>query len=98
MLFALRAPGSGLRQWCAITRKALAPRKEEIGLCYPTLTLEQIHATITYYLAHSDRVVAYLKRVRQQQEAAYQQSQQHSSELIRSLRERVARLRQSDRF
>jgi uncharacterized protein (DUF433 family) len=65
---------------------------EEIALRYPTLTLEQIHAAITYYLAHPHRVIAYLQRVRQQQETAYQQSQQHPSDLIRSLRERVARL------
>jgi uncharacterized protein (DUF433 family) len=70
---------------------------EEIALRYPTLTLEQIHATITYYLAHPDRVNAYLQRVRQQQEAAYQQSQQHPSALMRSLRERVTRLRQERR-
>jgi uncharacterized protein (DUF433 family) len=70
---------------------------EEIALHYPTLTLEQIHATITYYLAHSDSVNAYLQRVRQQQEAAYQQSQQHPSALMRSLRERVARLRRDRR-
>jgi uncharacterized protein (DUF433 family) len=67
---------------------------EEIALRYPTLTLEQIHATITYYLAQPDRVGAYVQRVRQQQEAAYQQAQQHPSALIRSLRERVARRRQ----
>jgi uncharacterized protein (DUF433 family) len=70
---------------------------EEIALRYPTLTLEQIHATITYYLAHPDRVGAYVLRVRQQQEAAYQQAQQHPSALLHSLRERVARLRQERR-
>ncbi len=70
---------------------------EEIALRYPTLTLEQIHATITYYLAYPDRVDAYLQRVQQHQEAAYQQSCQHPSALIRSLRDRVARLRQERR-
>ena len=70
---------------------------EEIALRYPTLTLEQIHATITYYLAHPDRVGVYVQRVRQQQEAAYQQAQQHPSDLICSLRKRVARLRQERR-
>ena len=67
---------------------------EEIALRYPTLTLEQIHATITYYLAHPDHVDAYLQKVQHHQEAAYQQSHQHPSTLLRSLRERVARLRQ----
>ena len=70
---------------------------EEIASRYPTLTLEQIQATITYYLALPDGVNAYLQRVQQRQEAAYQQSQQHPSALMRSLRERVARLRQERR-
>ena len=30
---------------------------EEIVLHYPTLTLEQVHATITYYLANQDKVI-----------------------------------------
>ncbi|MFM6386876.1 MAG: DUF433 domain-containing protein [Microcystis panniformis] len=33
---------------------------EEIGQIYPTLTLEQIHATILYYLHEKDRVSQYL--------------------------------------
>ena len=70
---------------------------EEIALRYPTLTLEQIHATITYYLAYPDRVDDYLQSVQQQQEDAYQQSRQHPSVLISSLRERVTRLRQERR-
>ncbi len=70
---------------------------EEIALRYPTLTLEQIHATITYYLAHADRVDAYLQTVQQHQEAAFQQSRRHPSALIHSLRESVARLRQERR-
>lgn len=68
---------------------------EEIALRYPTLSLEQIHATITYYLAHLDQVEAYLQRVQQHQEAAYQQAQAHPSALTRALRERMTRLRQA---
>jgi hypothetical protein len=48
-------------------------------------------------LAHTDCVEAYLQRIQQQQEAAYQQSQQQPSVLMHSLRERVARLRQERR-
>lgn len=68
---------------------------EEIALRYPTLTLEQIYATITYYLAHPEQVETYLQHVQQRQEAAYQQAQRHPSTLTRSLRERVTKLRQT---
>ena len=70
---------------------------EEIALRYRTLALEQIHATITYYLAQPDRVTAYLHRIQEQQEAAYRQANQHPSALMQSLHERVARLRQERR-
>ncbi len=33
---------------------------EEIVTHYPSLTLEQVHATITYYLRHQDQVTAYI--------------------------------------
>jgi uncharacterized protein (DUF433 family) len=66
---------------------------EEIVLRYPTLSLEQIHATITYYLANREQVEAYLERVRQQQEEAWQEQQRHPSEFVRSLRERMERKR-----
>lgn len=33
---------------------------EEIGQIYPTITLEQIHATILYYLHEKDQVSQYL--------------------------------------
>jgi uncharacterized protein (DUF433 family) len=67
---------------------------EEIGLRYPTLTLEQIHATITYYLANRDKIDAYLHRVQQRQEKAWQEYHQHPSAFARVLRERLERQRQ----
>jgi len=66
---------------------------EEIVLRYPTLSLEQIHATITYYLANREQVEAYLERVRQRQEEAWQEQQRHPSEFVRALRERLERER-----
>lgn len=30
--------------------------------CFPTLTLEQVYGTITYYLAHRQEIDAYLER------------------------------------
>ncbi len=66
---------------------------EEIVLRYPTLSLEQVHATITYYLANRERVEAYLNRVRQRQEEGWQEQQRHPSAFVRSLRERVEQQR-----
>jgi uncharacterized protein (DUF433 family) len=70
---------------------------EEIALRYPTLTLEQIHATITYYLANRDKVDAYLHRVQQRQEIAWQEHHHHPSAFARVLRERLERQRQMHR-
>ena len=66
---------------------------EEIVLRYPTLSLEQVYATITYYLANREKVEAYLKRVRQQQEEAWQEQQRQPSDFVRALRERLERHR-----
>jgi len=68
---------------------------EEIVLRYPTLSLEQVHATITYYLANREPVEAYLERVRQRQEEVWQEQQRHPSEFVRSLRERLDRHREA---
>jgi uncharacterized protein (DUF433 family) len=62
---------------------------EEIVLRYPTLSLAQVHATITYYLANREKVETYLARVRRRQEEAWEQEQRHPSEFVRSLRERL---------
>lgn len=35
---------------------------EEIALNYPPVTLEQVHATITYYLSNRARIDQYLSR------------------------------------
>lgn len=68
---------------------------EEIVLRHPTLSLEQVHATITYYLANRKEMEAYLELVRQRQEEAWQEQQRHPSEFVRSLRERLERQRQA---
>ena len=68
---------------------------EEIVLRYPTLSLEHVHATITYYLANREKVEAYLKLVRQRQEEAWQGQQRHPSAFVRSLRERVEQQRRA---
>ncbi|MCH8293672.1 DUF433 domain-containing protein [Candidatus Poribacteria bacterium] len=62
---------------------------EEILLRYPTLTLEKIHATITYYLANREEVDAYMKRVTQIQEEAWQEQEQNPPEFVVQLRKRL---------
>jgi uncharacterized protein (DUF433 family) len=66
---------------------------EEIVLRYPTLSLEQVHATITYYLANREKVETYLALVKRRQEEAWQEQQRHPSEFVRALRERLERQR-----
>ena len=64
---------------------------EEILLRYPTLNLEKIHATILYYLAKTEEVEAYLERVRQLDEEAWQEQLQNPSPFVVELRERLAK-------
>jgi uncharacterized protein (DUF433 family) len=66
---------------------------EEIVLRYPTLSLEQVHATITYYLANRAKIETYLTRVQQRQEEAWLEQQRQPSEFVRSLRERLEQQR-----
>ena len=62
---------------------------EEILLRYPTLTLEKIHATITYYLANREEVNAYMKRIAQIQEEAWQAQEQNPPEFVVQLRKQL---------
>lgn len=62
---------------------------EEIVLGYPTLSLEQVHATITYYLANREKVESYLGQVEQRQTEAWREQQQHPSEYVQELRGRL---------
>jgi len=59
---------------------AMSP--EEIAVRYPTLTLEQIYATITYYLRNQDEIEHYLNRWRKYTQQAWQEQQQHPSAAI----------------
>jgi len=40
---------------------------------YPSLTLEQVYATITYYLRNKESVDAYIRRVIERADKAYQE-------------------------
>ncbi len=66
---------------------------EEILLRYPTLTLEQVHATIAFYLHNKDEIDRYLQRCWQEGEEAWKSQQDHPSDFLRDLRERISRQR-----
>jgi uncharacterized protein (DUF433 family) len=53
---------------------------------YPTLSLEEVYGAITYYLAHTDEVHAYLKRQDALWEAWRAKSATRSSPVVERLR------------
>jgi uncharacterized protein (DUF433 family) len=67
---------------------------EEIAARYRTLTLEQVYATITYYLHRQEEIDSYLDRWRAYTEAAWLEQQRDPPEFVRELRERIQRRRE----
>lgn len=67
---------------------------EEIVTRFPTLSLEKIHATITYYLHNRAEVNASLARLAAWREQRYQEWTAHPSPLIQRLREVKAQRRE----
>ncbi len=69
---------------------------EELALRFPTLSLEQIHATITYYLAQRAEVNRYLRTVWQRQQTDMERADATPSPFLMSLRSKLeaARRRQ----
>ncbi len=57
---------------------------EVIALNYPPLTLEQVHATITYYLGHSTAIDQYLNRRDSRSDASLESQLQSGSPLLRT--------------
>lgn len=71
---------------------------EEIVLRYPTLSLEQVHAAILYYLGNAEKLDRYLQEWMNAGEAAWQEQQRHPSEFVQALRKRIEmKRRQSQR-
>lgn len=66
---------------------------EELALRFPTVSLEQIHATITYFLAHRQQVIAYLQTVWQQQSQDWERQAADPSPFVESLRHKLAAAR-----
>ncbi len=65
---------------------------EEISANLSSLSLEEIYATITYYLHNRSQIDAYLRRLAQKREKHYQQCRANPSPLVQRLRaEKVRR-------
>lgn len=60
---------------------------EEIGARFPSLTLEEVHATITYYLHNRAEIDALLARLADWREGRYATASANPSPLARRLRE-----------
>ena len=58
----IRVRGTRIRIEAVLSEYRAGGLPEEIALNYPPLTLEQVHATITYYLAHRVEMDEYLDR------------------------------------
>ena len=63
---------------------------DEIAANLPTLDLEQIYATITYYLHKRIEIDAYLARLAARREQRYREWSANSSPIVQRVRERKA--------
>lgn len=68
---------------------------EEIAARYRTLTLEQVYATLTYYLHNRAEIDAYLQRWRAYVDRAWQEQEADSAEFAQMLRQRMERARET---
>jgi uncharacterized protein (DUF433 family) len=60
---------------------------EEIPLHYPTVNLEQVFATLTYYYHHKEVVDAYIQAWREDGQRAWEEQQRNPSPRIREIQE-----------
>ena len=60
---------------------------ERIAQPFPGLSLEQVYATITYYLIHRVDVDAYLDRAEKESEQEYREWAENPSPAVQRLRE-----------
>ncbi len=90
---AIRVAGTRVGIETIVRAYSAGASPEEIVLRHPTLSLEQVHATITYYLAHRAEVDAYVARVRQRQEDDWEEQHRRPSEFVQALRKRIERQR-----
>ena len=69
---------------------------EDIAARYPTLSLEEVYATLTYYWRHREQVEAYLRAVDEEIERQRREQDLNPSPAVRRLRE-LARQRDEQR-
>ena len=62
---------------------------EDIVLRYPTLTLEEVYATITYYYSNQEKIDAYLREHKEYTERAYREQELNPSPAAKRLRELI---------
>jgi uncharacterized protein (DUF433 family) len=101
ILIAIRLAGTRVGIEFVLREYLQGASPEELALRFPTLSLEQIHATITYYLAQEAEVSRYLRIVWQRQQTDAETADVNPSPFLISLRHRLesARRRQSqDQF
>jgi uncharacterized protein (DUF433 family) len=91
---AIRIKGTRVGIETVLWDYGLGATPEEIAIRYPTLSLQQVYVTITYYLVSRPALDAYMERVQRQGEEAWQEQQRHPSDFVQSLRERLERQRQ----
>ena len=63
-----------------------ASSPEEIAIRYPALLLEQVYATITFYLHNQHNIDQYLERWRKYAEESWKRQEQHPSPAVERLR------------
>jgi uncharacterized protein (DUF433 family) len=69
---------------------------EEIAANLPTLSLEKIHATITYYFHNRPQIDTYLAELDDWREQHYQESRNHHSPVVQRLQAiKAAKARQA---
>jgi uncharacterized protein (DUF433 family) len=60
---------------------------EEIVLRYPTLSLEEVYATLTYYWRHHEEIDTYLHAVEKHESAMRREQELHPPRVVQRLRE-----------
>lgn len=59
---------------------------EEIAIRYSNLNLEQVYATITYYLHNRERIDTYMQAWRQYSDRASKEADENPPEVVKRLR------------
>ncbi|HRI55934.1 MAG TPA: DUF433 domain-containing protein [Anaerolineae bacterium] len=62
---------------------------EDIVLRYPSLNLEKVYATVTYYYRNQPKIDAYLQEYREYTERAYREQELNPSPAAKRLRELI---------